>query len=442
MATSGENGRYEFTEKIPNKFVCPVCLDAVYDAVETKCCGVLLCMQCSDRLIASMMACPQCRQYPLAVNASHFVRREVRQLHIYCVNKDCCSTIKSCAFPVNPNAVAMREPIVSGLDLCKWSGEINDLQSHLDNHCPHTTVTCQYNCGAKIFRCQKDVHEAKICCKRPFFCWFCNMKATAEEINSHASKCDKQPIECPNKCPAKLLLRELQLHLEQCPLQEIPCEFEHAGCKMKVLHKDYDSHIEDNTQKHLRLMSSHFATLKHENEQLKQKLDEQNKENEQLTQEQIGMKKEVEIMKTKIMLLSQLQAACLRTKINIRIARDGASNPFYVLGYCMTIEEHGKESSIFADAIRSTYYGRPRCNPQYASLQLHIHPGKYDDILSWPLEGKVALLFAHPEDSSKNTELVYCINKIQQPTKPTMIAECLMIRRPEYKLSVQSVILY
>lgn len=63
-----------------------------------------------------------------------------------------------------------------------------------------------------------------------------------------------------------------------CPLQEIWCEFENAGCADKVLRKDCDSHIEDNSQKHLRLISHSFRA---QLAALRQKVDTEIQENEQ-----------------------------------------------------------------------------------------------------------------------------------------------------------------
>ena len=364
-------GKYEFIEKLPEKFTCPVCLDAVYDAVETKCCGVLLCMSCSDRLIASKMACPQCRVSPLVSDKSQFVRREVRQLHIYCVNRGCCNTTESLAFPVSPNDVDAEKPIVSGLDHCEWSGEINDLQSHLDNQCPHATVTCQYNCGVKIVRCHKDVHEDEICHKCPFSCWFCDTKATAEEIDYHANKCDKRPIECPNECLAELLQGELQLHLEQCPLQEISCEFEHVGCKEKVLRKDHNSHIECNTHKHLGLLSSKFVVKLSEMKEMKQGLADIKAESvkkvgqikkgvidkrerlEQLRQQAIDLKQNLQTASKSVHILSQLKLQSIDTICIVQThITSSSSAPFYIMGLCVSVEINYKTETTTSRRIR------------------------------------------------------------------------------------------
>ena len=467
MATKG---KYEFVEKLLEDFTCLICLDAVHGAVETKCCGVLLCMPCSDRLIASMMACPQCRAYPLMANENQFMRRKVRQLHIYCVNRHCCNTVTSHVYPVAMHPIPPIPSRTIGVDHCEWSGEINDLQSHLDNQCPHATVACRYNCGVKIVRCQRDFHEAKVCHKRPFSCWFCDMKSTAEEIDYHATWCDKRPIECPNKCLAKLLQGELKLHLEQCPLQETSCEFEYAGCKEKVLRKDYDGHIEDNTQKHLRLISNNFraqiAILKQENKLLKQKVDEQAQKNEQqqvqlvalrqkmdeqnkymyFVQEQIRMMNETETMKKNANLLSQLQAPTSLANIDIRVTLGGTSSPVYVLGYCMSVKcaRGNYFGTTSPSGLAQTFVQGIAFERVPARLSLQLHPGQYDYILSWPLQGVVTLLLLHPTDRRKNKDLAYHIDETQRPTETVMIGGYIheyLQSHNEYRLSIKSVTL-
>ena len=409
MATKS---KYEFVKELDNSLLCPICLDAVHDAVETKCCGMLLCKLCSEKIAA----CPMCKASPFATQDSLFMRRKVKQLHIYCVNKDCCSEISIQPYPVHPNSESLQN-FVSGKKLCTWSGEINELASHLHKNCPHTTIICQYNCGAEIVRCQKDVHEDKVCRKRPFSCWFCDMKATAEEIDGHARKCDKRPIECPNKCSAELLQRELQLHLEQCPLQEISCEFEQAGCEEKVLRKDYNSHIEDNTHKHLSLQLYSFSTqlvnMKDKIEDIRVKEYEQqeimkksfaelkNTTNSQVRAMQnyiLKMKEEMEKMEKKVKLLSQVQIQ----HINITVpcapsSVSQSSRQLYLHGYCMSVE--------------CTEYMYLKGTLQVSLL---LHPGQYDDNLSWPVEGVVTLVLLHSKDEERNKELEYHFNKIDR----------------------------
>lgn len=99
LASMASKRKYEFKQKLPEDFECPVCLDAVYDAKETTCCGHHLCKSCSDRLTAGARPCPHCRASPLATQDSQFMRRKLRQLHIYCINKDCSTDTQCKRYP-------------------------------------------------------------------------------------------------------------------------------------------------------------------------------------------------------------------------------------------------------------------------------------------------------------------------------------------------------
>ena len=265
MAT---NGKYTFVKGLPEDFKCPMCLDAIYDAKQTDCCGHHLCKACTGRLVASTDACPHCRISPLATHDDLFMRRRLKQLHIYCTNRQTRSIKDYYHYPTKPGVGP--KAMIKTIEGCEWSGEINDLQEHLDKQCQHGPVTCQYRCGTKLLRCQQELHETCQCVKRPFKCWYCGMEATAEEIDHHGPMCDRCPTKCPNKCPATLVLGQVQDHLKQCPLQEVSCEFEHAGCSKKVLYKDYDSHLKEDSLSHQRLLSIALAAQAKQAEELKQ----------------------------------------------------------------------------------------------------------------------------------------------------------------------------
>ena len=106
-------------------------------------------------------------------------------------------------------------------------------------------------------------HIAELCPKRDFTCQYCGFKSTYEEVcNKHWPKCAKYPLPCPNKCDiAEVQRGSLDQHLNECPLQQVECEFCHAGCEETIQRKDLTEHMEKNLQKHLSLLSF-FATEK------------------------------------------------------------------------------------------------------------------------------------------------------------------------------------
>ena len=143
---------------------------------------------------------------------------------------------------------------------CSWTGELGGLNRHL-NDCQYVTISCTKGCGTTLQRHCMAVHIAESCPKRDFTCEYCGFKSTYEVCNKHWSECVKYSLPCPNKCGiAKVQRGSLEQHLNECPLQQVECEFCHAGCKDKIQRKDLKVHME-NVQKHLSLLSA-FAVKK------------------------------------------------------------------------------------------------------------------------------------------------------------------------------------
>ena len=53
---------------------------------------------------------------------------------------------------------------------------------------------------------------------------------------------------------------QLEGHLRECPLAMVKCELKELGCEEVVQRKDADKHMEQATQKHLKLSTSYFIT--------------------------------------------------------------------------------------------------------------------------------------------------------------------------------------
>lgn len=72
----------------------------------------------------------------------------------------------------------------------------------------------------------------------------------------HMTECSKYPLACPNRCGEMSIERErMGEHQLECPLQVVDCEFSHVGCTAKPVRRALESHLQENTQHHLRLLS-------------------------------------------------------------------------------------------------------------------------------------------------------------------------------------------
>ena len=235
MAGSNAGGyECEFVDPVKD-FECPLCLHVTRDPNLTSCCGQHFCQVCINRIQTNHQPCPFCNNTNFTVLLDKKQNRKVLELKVYCTMKK---------------------------QGCSWTGELRGLSRHLED-CQYVTISCTKGCGASFQRHCLPAHIAESCPKRDFTCQYCGFKSTYEEVrNKHWPKCAKYPLPCPNKCGiAEVQRGSLEQHLNECPSQQVECEFCHAGCKDKIQRKDLKVHMEKNLQKHLSLLSS-FASEK------------------------------------------------------------------------------------------------------------------------------------------------------------------------------------
>ena len=235
MAGSNTGGyECEFVDSVKD-FECPLCLHVTRDPTLTSCCGQHFCQVCINRIQTNHQPCPFCKETNFTVLLDKKQNRKVLELKVYCTMKE---------------------------QGCSWTGELGGVSRHLED-CQYVTVSCTKGCGVSFQRHCLAAHIAKSCPKRDFTCQYCGLKSTYEEVcNKHWPNCRKYPLPCPNKCGiAEVQRGSLEQHLNECPLQQVDCEFCHAGCKEKIQRKDTEGHMEKNLQKHLSLLSTLVKSL-------------------------------------------------------------------------------------------------------------------------------------------------------------------------------------
>ena len=224
----------EFVDSVED-YECPLCLHVTREPSLTSCCGQHFCQTCIDRILTDQKPCPLCKASGFTVLLDKKQKRRVLSLKVVCSKK------------------------AAG---CDWVGSLGDLDSHVsvaNGDCQFVSVNCSNNCGETVQRKLLATHLANDCLKRPYSCKYCQLKSTYEEIrDKHTPVCTKYPVPCPNKCQTDSLERgQLQQHIRECPLQEIDCELKELGCNVKVPRKDIPKHMEESSQSHFRLMTTH-----------------------------------------------------------------------------------------------------------------------------------------------------------------------------------------
>ena len=119
---------YDFISGPPvDRLACKICHLPSRDPYLTVCCGLVFCKSCLDNASASTKNCPMCRNEEFNTFPNKAIKREVKELRIYCTNKE------------------------KG---CNWQGELNEINKHLGNSngCQFEEVKCSNECGKMIER--------------------------------------------------------------------------------------------------------------------------------------------------------------------------------------------------------------------------------------------------------------------------------------------------
>ena len=168
---------------------------------------------------------------------------------------------------------------------CQWEGTLGELQRHLAL-CQFSEEDCPYRCGAKEKRCDLERHKSILCPQRPFECGYCDHHGTDREVtDQHWALCASFPLACPNNCGTDNIPRgQLQVHCDmERGLQEVDCDFSHAGCKVRVLRLKLSQHMSEAAQQHMALVSRALLQDHKEGQvaQLKQQLEEKEKQHKE-----------------------------------------------------------------------------------------------------------------------------------------------------------------
>ena len=353
MACSSlSSAEYDFISEPPKEFFCPVSLEIMKDPRQTNfCCGHHLSRGIADRLESEGKPCPVCNKQPLKTTEDLYFKRQVLAVDVRC----------------------------SHLALgCEWVGKLGEVEQHRSaspeagpGACEYVEVTCPFKCGTKVRRKFLNEHKSSECTKRPSSCEYCNYKSTFEDITiQHRQDCTKAPLECPNNCDVKIERCGLKRHLnEECPLQEVECEFSYAGCTQNVKRVKMEEHMDSSMQRHLFIVAKHGKYLAEKVENLSTTLGKAKKDVEDLSValNLVKSSKEVAFVSPPVMNLKNFQQHKTNgTALN--------SSPFYTHngGYKMCL--HFKPNSG-----TGTHVG------VYAKMMR----GEFDEHLPWPFKGEV-----------------------------------------------------
>ena len=126
----------EFLESPPDDYECPVCQLVLKDPQIVDCCGIKYCLGCIERVMLANKPCPICQGVEFKIMPEKQLMRRISDLKVKCAKMKLG---------------------------CKWTGELRELQNHLDKVCPYIEVLCPLNCGGTFIRSSLQTHEEDDC---------------------------------------------------------------------------------------------------------------------------------------------------------------------------------------------------------------------------------------------------------------------------------------
>jgi hypothetical protein len=146
-----------FLKKPDDSIICSICLEVLDDPASFKECGHTFCAKCISACLSSAnTTCPTCRQsIETGSNPTYILRDLIGKLDVKCPNSllGSDSDNNSDNGSNNPPSKRLRakrlKPTVDESDgrnnetaCCDWKGTISELDQHLADECPFTTIEC------------------------------------------------------------------------------------------------------------------------------------------------------------------------------------------------------------------------------------------------------------------------------------------------------------
>ena len=361
----------EFVEKPPKAFQsdCPVCLLVLQEPFQVTCCRYAFCRLCIERIKKDNKPCPCCNFEDFDKFEDKRLKRSLYEFKMYCINKQ---------------------------QGCKWEGELRELDNHLLNSnpgqqkqldgCQFMQINCLH-CAEVFLRSDIQFHQETACLKRPFSCEYCNeFDSTHEDVTiNHWSLCGCFPVLCSNECGETIERQNLESHVaDHCPETIIDCDFEYAGCDVKLPRRDMPTHIKERAVEHLSLHAKNYKAvvdkLKEENKQLKLVINQLNRD----------------------LRLQQICTPVCPADFTIndfeqhKIDNNKWYFPFYThpKGYKMCL------------TVTANSFGE--CEGTHTAVGIRLMKGEFDDQLKWPLRGNfIVWLLSQVDDDCIETYLSY-----------------------------------
>ncbi|KAG8450817.1 hypothetical protein GDO86_003184 [Hymenochirus boettgeri] len=392
---------YKFLEKLRRKFLCPLCGKAMREPVQVSTCGHRYCDTCLQEFLSEgVFKCPE-DQLPLdyaKIYPDRELETQVMSLSIRCIHseegcrwsgqiKQLQAHLNICVFNVIPcpnrcSTKLIRRDLPEHIQhdcpkrkvRCEFCGADFTGEAYEDHQgcCPQESVYCENKCGARMMRRVLSQHSLVECPKRTQPCTYCNKEFVFDTIQSHQYQCPRYPTACPNQCGVSTIAREdLNAHLkDSCNSALVLCPFKDSGCKHRGAKITMSRHLEENMRTHLSMMSSLVSRQRQEILELKKQVEELSVSSEGVL----------------IWKISDYSRKVQEAKV--RGNYESFSPAFYTHKYGYKLQ------------VSAFLNGNGSGEGNYLSVYIRVLPGEYDNLLEWPFSYRVTFSLLDQSDPS------------------------------------------
>ncbi|XP_064600816.1 TNF receptor-associated factor 6-like [Liolophura sinensis] len=345
-----------FNPPLERKYVCPICLAALREAVQTTC-GHRFCSYCVYTVASGQnyMRCPVDNKW-LSTNAEIFpdvaVRREVLSLYVECENRRLG---------------------------CRWKGELRELESHM-SVCTYILTPCTNDCGEMVNTDHLNEH-LKVCSRRLVLCQHCQTQVVYSDMTKHQVLiCKKFPVKCTLCGKMGINREDIPKHVDSstgdCPQSMVLCKYTEMGCTAKDTRQKLPAHYQEQTDFHLNLLVTKLSQYEQKMGAMEQKIASlsQNVMSPSAHSSRLLLHEGDNLHERSMHAGGQLYWRLDLTEMSDGLRRSPAfftGFPGYKLSVCL-------DMNGFVEGETGV---------DYTCLCVELHPGEFDDSLTFPVSG-------------------------------------------------------
>ena len=184
------------TNKVSEDFICPICLNIVFDFVACAQCRKLFCKKCIEQTLEKVSdSCPLCRKSPFNCSNEEELKHLFINIHLKCPNEFCDKIILYSEYITHLEMCTYRKYhcVNDGCDYENVLYNKIDMKIH-SNECIHRIVSCRF-CEKKMKKIELNEHINNKCTQL-VNCNYCNKRMQKEYFLKVHKNGDDNDIQC------------------------------------------------------------------------------------------------------------------------------------------------------------------------------------------------------------------------------------------------------